>query len=101
MIGNSTVTSNRSLMARIQARCEKRLSTDTAINSQPIAENRSEARAIATNSLVHTGVKSAGCENRASHRPQIARASCRESVCHYVSISVVAVSSQTKKKHKQ
>ena len=44
---------------------------DTAYEvAQSIASNRSAALASATNSLVQTGVKSAGCEKNTSQRPR-------------------------------
>ena len=70
MIGKLTATPNCSWMLRIQARWEYRLSTDRASNSHPIAAKRAAAFEKATNSLVQTGVKSAGCENSSSHLPR-------------------------------
>jgi hypothetical protein len=56
------------LMFCVQARCENTLSIDRPSNSQFILKV-SAALAKPMNSVVHTGVKSAGCENRISHLP--------------------------------
>jgi hypothetical protein len=53
----------------VQARCENTLSIDRPSNSQFMALKVSAAFAKPMNSVVHTGVKSAGCENRISHLP--------------------------------
>jgi hypothetical protein len=68
--GKFTVTPKRSRMSRIQARWENSPSTDRASRSQPIASKRGWAAEKAMNSLVHTGVKSAGCEKNTSQRPR-------------------------------
>src|SRR3546814_9157369 len=63
-IGNRTSTPNRSLIILSHAKCENRLSTESAINAQSRPSNCAASLANATNSVVQTGVKSAGCENR-------------------------------------
>jgi hypothetical protein len=70
MIGNGMSTPNFSLMLRVQARCENRLSIERPSSSQFIFLKVSAALAKPMNSVVHTGVKSAGCENRISHLPR-------------------------------
>ncbi len=67
MIGNGILTPNFSWMLRVQARCENRLSIDRPSNSQFMLLKVSAAFAKPMNSVVHTGVKSAGCEKRISH----------------------------------
>lgn len=69
-MGNPTSTPKSSRMLLSQARCDRRLSTDSASNSQSRARNRSAALASAMNSLVQTGVKSPGWEKNSSQRPR-------------------------------
>jgi DNA-binding transcriptional LysR family regulator len=71
MIGKPISTPNFSLMLRSQAMCEKLLSIDRPSSSQSIALKSACRLAKAMNSVVHTGVKSAGCENstREQHQP--------------------------------
>ncbi len=69
MIGKVISTPNFSLMFRSQAMCEYRLSIDRPSSSQFSFWNSGWALAKAVNSVVHTGVKSAGCENSTSHLP--------------------------------
>ncbi|OIQ75712.1 hypothetical protein GALL_426190 [mine drainage metagenome] len=57
------------LIERTQARWAKMESIDRPSSSQFIDLKVSASRAKPMNSVVHTGVKSAGCENRISHLP--------------------------------
>src|SRR3954451_11755323 len=50
-------------MSADQARCEEAGSTETAATLVSRAANSSRSRATAPSSVVHTGVKSAGCES--------------------------------------
>ena len=69
MIGKLISTPNFSLMFCVQARCEYRLSMDRPISSQVYAAEGVGVFLKPMNSVVQTGVKSAGCENRISHLP--------------------------------
>ena len=57
-------------MERTQATWLERLSTDSASRSHPISAKLACKPAKAMNSLVQTGVKSAGWENSTSQRPR-------------------------------
>ena len=69
MTGNGIVTSIFSLMLRIQARCADMLSTESPTSFTLSAASSSLIAANAMNSVVQTGVKSAGCENSTTHFP--------------------------------
>ncbi len=69
-MGNGIFTPNSALMASIHARWEKTLSIERPIKAQSMAANSGAAAARAMNSLVQTGVKSAGWANRMAHWPR-------------------------------
>lgn len=56
-----------SRMSTIQSRCEAALSHDNAIGLTPRCRNSGISLATRVSSVVQTGVKSAGCENRIAH----------------------------------
>ena len=63
MIGKLTRVFCVSLMSSIHLRCESTGSTDSAITFTLRFANSSFSLAVRPSSVVHTGVKSAGCEN--------------------------------------
>jgi len=69
MTGKSILTPIFSSMFRTQAMCEYTLSMLRPINSHSSSRSWSRMAANAMNSVVHTGVKSAGWENRISQLP--------------------------------
>src|SRR5690349_15013403 len=63
MIGKFTLVDWVSLMSEIQRSCESAGSTESAITLTPRFWNSPLSLAVSPSSVVHTGVKSAGCEN--------------------------------------
>lgn len=69
MIGNGMRTPSFSSMDRVQARWLWTESTELPSSATPRAVNSSARSVKAMNSVVQTGVKSAGWLNSTSHRP--------------------------------
>ena len=69
MTGKSILTPKWPSMFLIQAMCAGTESTERPTSCAPRSLNSSERRANSTNSVVQTGVKSAGCEKRTTHLP--------------------------------
>src|SRR2546423_1519735 len=69
MTGKSTETPKFWLMFLIHAMCAGTESTERPISCTLRFLNSSERLANSTNSVVQTGVKSAGCEKRTTHLP--------------------------------
>ena len=67
--GNGILTPVFSSILRTQAMCEKTLSMLRPSRSVPRFCRSGKISAKARNSVVQTGVKSAGCEKRISQRP--------------------------------
>merc|ERR1711907_926573 len=71
MIGYSTLAPCVSLMSPIHRRWESASSTLSAATLQLRAANSPDRLLKRPSSVVHTGVKSAGCEQRHSHEPSL------------------------------
>src|SRR5271165_3708418 len=69
MTGNCTFTPKFCSMFRIQAMCEYTLSTELPISCTLRLTKSSCRFENSTNSVVQTGVKSAGCEKSTTHLP--------------------------------
>src|SRR5919206_4944649 len=67
--GKSILTPKCPSMFLIQAMCAGTESTESPMSCAPRSLNSSERRANSTNSVVQTGVKSAGCEKSTTHLP--------------------------------
>jgi hypothetical protein len=67
--GKSILTPKCPSMLRIHAMCAGTESTERPTSCAPRLLNSSDRRANSTNSVVQTGVKSAGCEKRTTQRP--------------------------------
>src|SRR2546423_4774785 len=67
--GKSILTPKCPSMFLIQAMCAGTESTERPMSCAPRSRNSSARRANSTNSVVQTGVKSAGCEKSTTHLP--------------------------------